>query len=142
MLKTHLGDRLTVVEMVAYQQVGEEASQFDSRYSLACKTSDQVWDRKLTVGEEWQPLITKHCWVENPGMVIISNCAGSFTQVQPTEKEQAVEDAKILSVACDGYGICYIPPQGNMRFWPNHLSSLSICCRAGETKYNITVIPE
>jgi hypothetical protein len=143
MLKTHTGDRLTVRETVYHQQVGEPASQFDSAYTLPCNTSEEVWDRKLSVGEEWQPLITKHCWVENPGMVVIYNCSGDYVNTQPTEDEIAAEDAKILDVGNDIYQpITLIPAQGNVRFWPIDLASLLIRCRIGETKYKVVVIPE
>ncbi|MDB4786224.1 hypothetical protein OAG36_00670 [bacterium] len=138
----YVGDRLTVVEQVIHQQFGEPASQFDSRYAIPCTTSDEVWDRKLMVGEEFQPLVSKHCWIEEPGMVIITNLAGNFTQVQPTDEERLEEESKVLSICANDEQVFYIPAQANMRFWPPTLTRFNIRCINGETKYKITVFPK
>lgn len=144
--KAAQGDRVTVKELVYHQALGEEPTQSMSVFSRLCETKEEVWDRRLTVGNDWQPLVSKHCWIEEPGMVLIENLAGAFQHVIPTEEERQAEEAKVLEVGVDGHTVIQvpfsiIPAEASIRIWIEDLTKFHIRCRSGETKYKVTVLP-
>jgi hypothetical protein len=90
-------NRLTVVETAYHQIVGERPSQVERRFTRELAGGEQLWERRLRVVSEWQPIDLG--WIDRPGLLILANEEGRWDQVNPTPAERAEAAAKILEVA-------------------------------------------
>lgn len=94
---TAIKNRLTVVETAYHQIVGERPSQVERRFTRELAGGEQLWERRLRVVPEWQPIDLG--WIERPGLLILANEEGRWDQVNPTPAERAEAAAKVLEVA-------------------------------------------
>lgn len=139
-----LKSRLTVVESLYHQASGEEGMMVSSRFSRDLESDDQAYGpRRLKATEEWQPL---DCgWVEEMGMVSITNEEGKRLQVNPTEKEKEATAKKVLELALtpnpDSLWSFLIPPGESFRGYPS-TQKLWIRSQSGITRFSNFVIPK
>lgn len=138
--------RLTVIETVAHQQVGQAPFSLGVPYQRWLESQEERYSRTLKVGEEWTPL---DCgWVKEASLLLIRNEEGSYRTRNPTEEEKAVTAAKVLEVAAWlGEDILVmetldvVGPQESIRRIPARLDNLMIRCRSGVARYRILVVP-
>lgn len=134
--------RITVVENV-YHQLGNESPKqpVTTRFYRWLETDEQVYTRKLKVGEQWQKLDTG--WLEEVGLLIVANEAEKL-QTIPSTQERELAAAKVLELS---YGetaenAWFVYPGESMRGVPAAPKDLRIRCRSGVTLCTITAFPK
>ena len=140
-------DFLTVVETVYHRPFGQEPKSAEFRFSRELETNEQVYERRLKVGEEWQPL---DCgWLgDNVGMLSIHNHEGESLQVNPTDEEQESISKRIVELAYDyvdmseyDYGSWLVPPGESFRGYPRSPKELRIRCQSGTAWITLYLYP-
>lgn len=133
-------DRLTVVEYVYHQQMGREASMFESRFSRALGDHEQPYERQVTVGEDWQSL---DCgWVERVGMLVLRNEEGRHMQLNPTAEERRAIAGRVVEIRTkDQPAAWLVHPGESLRACPADAAGLEVRCQAGEARVTIHAIP-
>jgi len=138
--------RITVVDSVYWSTEDGQPVQISSRFSRPLESEEQPYIRRITVGEEWQPLDLG--WVGKVGLLVLAN-EPTPRRVQPTAEERDEDDARVVLVVWDRNlpyaGIC-IPPREDCRLRPIMLAgqekvSLWIRCLNGITKVTVNAIP-
>ncbi len=136
-----LKSRLTVVESLYHQASGEEGVMVSSSFSRNLESDDQAYGpRRLKATEEWQPL---DCgWVEEIGMISVTNEEGKHLQVNPTEEEKEALAKKVLEISLSPRASWYflIPPGESFRGYPS-AQKLWIRSQSGITRFSNFVIP-
>lgn len=159
--------RLTVVEQVCHRPADAGPASFASGFSCALETSEQpLLGRRVTVGEQWQPLEAH--WLADSGasQVVLVNLEGDFSQRAPTPEERLEASLRIVEV---GFADDQAAPQGprrrltafdppreaprgpaprvvlrpgrSCRFEPWCLNDLRLRCAKGEARVEVNVIP-
>ena len=133
---------LTVVETVSHHPLDSDPTQEIVAFDRRLISTEQPYKRSLTVGEEWVPLDLG--WIEDVGMVCITNDVGRFLQTHPTEEEREWLDAKVLLVSYDqsDQKAFLVSRKETLRVSPSNASGLYIRCASGEAKYHILVVPK
>lgn len=135
-------DRATIILRVHHQCQDEGVTTGGCSYDEELETDHEAYGRRLTVGEEWQPLDFGWVPVEDVGMVVVENLAGRNLRVNPTDDERREIADRVLEVRHEGDAHAYaIPPRGADSFRSTDPASLRIRSRKGETKYKIMVVP-
>jgi hypothetical protein len=145
---------ISVVETVYHQLTDGQPIAVESRFSRSTETDEQPYQRKITVTEEWKSI--DHGWIEQVGMLHLSNEEGVFS-VMPTEEEkqevlekiveigvaeiQSFANAKISFSPANILVCLIILPQESMRVVPYDIPRLRIRCRKGTAKCIITLFP-
>lgn len=114
--------RLTVVGSVYYLS-DEESSEVTARFTREIKSSEQVYPRRLQVGNEWEPLDIG--WLDSCGMLCIENRAPKIpNQLQKLKRDDPhlVE----LSYTQDSQQSFLIPPQETYFLLPSNATGLFI----------------
>ncbi len=135
-------NRITFVEHVYLQSAGEmEPKSISLGFSRLVQSSEQIYERYCKAKQEWTPL--DYGWVEKPGITIIVNSEGRFTQAYPTDEERAAaEDRTIeVSLGAPGGGLL-ISPKESLRFRSSEPDKVRIRCKSGPARYIIYVFPE
>jgi len=140
---TNLTDRLTVIDIVYYQLVGEGVEEDECRFerSLPC-IEEQPYKRRLKATEEAAPIDPK--WVENPSMVRIVNLEGKFLQRHPTPEQLEEAEGKVLELGLLELTepLFLIPPGECQRFTPNlPVNQFTIRSQCGIARYILQVYP-
>ena len=131
-------DTLTVVETVYHQPAGEEPTAVSVQFVRPLETQEQPYVRKIKVGEQWQPLDLG--WVEQPGMILLVNDEGKFTQVNPTDEERAEAESKVIAVGNDS-GSWLVYPGSCFRGEAAPFSDVAVRCKSGVARATIHVYP-
>jgi hypothetical protein len=133
-------DTITVVQTVYHQPAGEEPTAVTLQYVRPLETSEQPYVRKIKVGESWQPLDLG--WIEQPGMILLVNDEGKFTQTIPTPEERAEAEAKVVEVGL-GSPPWLIPPQGSFLGMSSGIGRrlVNLRCQKGTARVTIHVYP-
>lgn len=127
--------RITVVETVSFQEPGEQPISSRQSFVAYCEGSDAAYVRPhMMIGEEWTPLDTG--WIKDPGMVLVVNLEGHFTQVIPTQAERDEAELRVLEV---GKFAC-VPPREDLRIRPT--KPMFLRSRHGQIKIAVTVYPK
>lgn len=134
-------DRITVVEMVCHQQENSEPHALESRFCRPIENSEQPYSRSFVVGETPKKLIDKYCWVENPGMIHVSNDEGNRLSLTPTSEETTEIEDRIIEIYNEGSRGWLVPPREPFRGTPVDWQTLMIRCLNGEAHYTLTVFP-
>jgi hypothetical protein len=136
--------RLTVVELVYYQQVDAQFPvSYDHRFGCAVESTEQAYVRLTEADEDWKKVETG--WIKEASMVVIKNEAGKYNH-NPTEEKRVAEEAKILEVSLVPHSsppcscLC-IRPQQSQRITPTELSRLKIRCARGSARYTVVAVP-
>jgi hypothetical protein len=131
--------RIVVSEKAYFQPFGETALDLSSEpFSRWLSTDEQPFQRKQKAHEEWRPL--EAGWLEAAGMVLLENERVRF-QVQPTPAQVAEAQEKIVEVRAGETVFAIIRPGESCRFEPTDLKTLSLRCRSGECRVNVTILP-
>lgn len=119
--------RLTVVEMVYFQLVGENPIGAESRYVRGLTTEEQPCERRLKATENWQHL--DRGWLEQVSTLVISN------------REKVAE--KVLEVAyCDAPHDCWLVlPGESMRATPSDATRIMVRSQSGTTRFTAHLFP-
>jgi hypothetical protein len=153
------GSRLTVVEVVSYQAALDKPGGIDSRFDRKMATEEQLFLRRLTVGEDWQAL---ECgWLKAVGMLVIKNEPAQF-HVNPTEAQKTEAASKVLEVGLkvgevtvleEGevrnvkappeqvIAFALVPPGESARWQPLDASNLRLRCKVGSARVTVALIP-
>ena len=139
-------NRLTVVETLYHQAGYDEPESFVLSYERDLTTNEQVYDRRGSVGEEWQDL--RFGWLTdeniNCSLLRIVNHEGQQFQTIPTPEELAEVMGRVLE-------FCYaggeetpflVRPKESTKLSPSTLKGLRIRCRKGTARYTVTAFPE
>ena len=134
---------LTIVENVYYREPGEQPTMTELSHSRIIDGTGQVYERRLTATEEWQPL---DCgWIEETSQLIIRNREGYFLQTNPTEEERKESDSKILEISFspEMENECWLVyPTESMRGVPKILAPLFIRSQSGKTRFTLVLYPK
>jgi hypothetical protein len=139
-----INDRITVVERVYHQIIGEQATSVESRYSFDLETTEQPYKRIGSIGDqEWEPL--DFGWLgTNVGLILLSNEEGKYLQTNPTEEEQAETAQRVIEVSFQaGESSWIVPPRQSMRVMLSPYRSCLplIRCRKGRARYVLHAFP-
>ena len=135
----HDQDRLTARLDVYYEQIGATPSQVSCSFvSLLPKSEEQVYIRKIDIGEEWEPLDLG--WVENVGTVVLENRKKVF-QTVPTEEEQESEEKKVVYIRNKKETIGWAIPAGGFFMAVTRGEEIEVRCLSGSTKAVVNVLP-
>lgn len=146
--------RMTVVETLYHAPPHEQPVGTEHRFGRLLATDEQPFVRKFTVTEKWAWLPCGW-FVEGDGLVgmlHITNDEGKDRTVNPTERERAESEGKVIELAvcdpaaCENQTHGYTPfalvrPRESCRFEPCGISRIALRCRGGETKATLTLIP-
>lgn len=166
---SHSG-KIGVVESVYYRYSGAPACDSTSRFVRLITSDEQVYDRKLTIGEQWVKLDTG--WLaDKVGLLKIENLEGQglWTRsnptneqleelrqkiievgiIPPTETEDKkpmkvltfLEEEEILKPMDQPIPMFYIPPTESMRGTPVQASRLWLRCCKGKAKIRVFALP-
>ena len=130
-------NRLSVVELVYHQPEGERGVAVESRFARNLVSTEQMYHRRITVTEEWQPI--DGAWIKQAGMMVLSNDEGRFT-VQPTQEERDAANEKIVEVGSDGMKWLARPGE-SIRAEPSDLSAVHVRCRKGSARCTLSLFP-
>lgn len=151
--------RVSVVESVYYQAVGEQPTPYLHKFSRTLASDEQPYQRRVKVGELWAPLDTG--WITQPGMLILANPAHIF-QRQPSAEELLTASANVIEVGVapqepepittrtqwseprPGARVIVfslIRPGESVRLSPPNKAQFFVRCLASEIKAVITALP-
>jgi len=143
-------DMLTVVEMVHHRRVDGTGDTVESRFSRLLETHEQLYQRHLTIGTEWERLDLG--WLDKAGisMLVLTNNEGKNLLVNPSDEEQAAIAERVVEI---GYsldkgpdldpcpGTWLIPSKESFRGFPSRPDLLMARCERGPAKCTLTLIP-
>jgi hypothetical protein len=122
--------QLTVVEKVYYRTGNEDPTEIDTRYSRTLSNAEQVYERRLTVGQEWQAIPTG--WINRCAMLIVKNLEGTNEA-----------DNKAVELGYGKISLFEIIPRESFRCTPKiGLERLFIRCIGGKAKVRVYLIPD
>lgn len=135
---------MTVVDTVYYQQSGQEPTVASSRYNRRIVQDEQPFMRIAKVGTDWISVDTG--WVEEAGMLMISNEEDLISGRNPTPEELTDLDGRVIEVA---FGDPNDPPEHrwlilpgeSMRAHPSDVKALIMRCQTGSARYKLSVFP-
>lgn len=133
--------RIVVKDVLYHQVAGEQPTMFDlPGFTRQLKSDEQVYHRKLTVGEDWQSIDVG--WLHGCcGMLILENLEGRFIQVQPTDNERSCVEARVVDVRFgEEVGVVLLPRE-SVRFQPFDVSKVFMRCRLSTARVSINVVP-
>ena len=133
-------DRLTARVDVYYEQQHFEPTQVGVSFStLLPKSEEQVYVRRLKIGEDWQDV--DFGWIDRPGSLLIENRKKMF-QTNPTAEEMDLEIQKVLYIRNkEETGNGWTIPNGGFFFGFTKDKNIEIRCLTGETTGVINVFP-
>jgi len=146
-------DRITVAGSIYHQPAEGEPVQVSLTSERQLKTVEQVFQRRLKVGNTWQPLIPERCWLQDEavGMIIVRNEEGRHTRVQPGPEEKATAGGKILEIGfrVDDNSIPIVFGPSVLLVYSKECQPLTVSrpdllcirSRAGEIHYTVFVFP-
>lgn len=133
--------RLTVVDKVCFEPVGEQPIESVSAFDRKIDTETPFVPISLTVGEE---LVGLPEWLpKNLAMLTIKNLPTKWN-CQPTDEQRAEAEAKVLRICgiFEGGSLQWlIPPGESMRGMPANWQRLRMRCDKGTTKVQIFAVP-
>lgn len=134
--------RVTVVGSMYFQGSEGERASAHTQYQRVLESTEQVYERRCKVGEEWEPVDLG--WLDKDGaaaIIHIKNEEGTFKTV-PTEEEVLESEEKVLELAFRDTADCWlIRPTDTFRGEPLSMNELMIRCRKGTARYSIFLVP-
>ncbi len=138
-----LGDRMTVKIQLYHEHSGEQPHATDVSFSGTLDTEHEVYQRRLNVGNDWEPLDIGWIPEGDVGYVVLDNRTGKGRHSNPTEAEKAEEALHIVYVRLGDDGGCGWPVRPG-RFFIAAAGSDTIQVRAegeGHTRLNVEIYP-
>lgn len=133
--------RLLVMDVVHWQATGEQpVPREHTGVSLLASPADPCM-RTITAEEQWQPLCGVSGWIDDPGLMVLSNVEGRFTQRVPSADEREAAEARIvevgLMVGADIEPFEEVRPGLSARLWPTAASfkRLFFRCRTTTARF-------
>jgi hypothetical protein len=142
-------NRLTVVETCTFQEVGNPKPVVaDARWSRQCASTEEPYQRRIVVGEEWQRLDL--AWLDcqhgiDCGMLVLKNEMKRFANI-PSDEEKSEALSAIIEVGfrsqiADIFIPASLGPDGeSARFHPVH-SHIFLRCQRGSAKVQVSAFP-
>lgn len=152
--------RITVVGTAYHQSHGNAPVSVNPSYSRILKSDEQVYHRRLTVGEGWVPLDTG--WVKEGSLLVVEN-VGVMRATHPTAAEKEQDAARILVVAVvpepptnppvrthhsspapptEPASFASVPVGEHLRLPPSDMGRFRVRCAAGSTGVIVTAFPK
>jgi hypothetical protein len=140
--------RLVVKEMIVHRQMMASTGSpiIDSGFVRVLESGEQVYQRRMEIGKDWQPVDLG--WLAEPGcsMIMIENREGGNLQVVPTEEEKQTIAAKVVEIVLDqqstGYNVLQVHPKESQRISPTRPDLCLIRCRSGKANIVVTAFPK
>lgn|SRR3990167_2004418 len=133
--------RLSVVETVYHQVLGEQPTHISSRYCHNLSTNEQPYIRRVTVGSSWEKLDTG--WLKDRvSWIHIQNEEGRNPTVNPTEEQRKELESLSILISLEYVSFARISPRESLRFQPSSPSELFIRCESSSARCTITAYPE
>lgn len=151
--------RIVAVKTLTHEEPYGKPVSVQSRYARLCDTNEQPWERRFSVGEDWQPL---DCgWLEGGcSRLVLANKPGR-RQNLPTKEERDADAARVVELALfaappeDPNRTMHSPPRPDpvtapfaavrpgdcIDFEPLCLAVLRVRCRAGSAECVLTLFP-
>lgn len=130
--------RLVVIGHYYHQNPPGQPRDVEVRFSRALKSEDQpILGRRFTVGEEWQKL--DFGWIKEPGLIVIENLEGRFTQKIPFPEEEAAAALKVLEIGAPDHPVMLVPTNEIASLTP--AGEVFVRCRSGSARYSLSVVP-
>ncbi len=133
-------NRITVVETVYHQVMGDQPDCLESRFTREVESQEQPYRRNCKVGEEWQALDTG--WLDEVSMLVIRNEEGTNLQVHPTEEQKADLAKKVLLLSStDSSTNWLILPGESFRGVPSTVKNLEVRSQSGTIRFILYATP-
>ena len=144
-----LPDRITVTGSVYHQSSEGEPTQVPLTFERLLETKEQVFQRRLIVGEEWQPLIPERCWLQGNqvGMIVVRNDEGRHANVQLSQEQKDSLKDKVLEVMPNitmdvlRSNLILVYPRESQPLTFAYPQDARIRSRAGKTRCTVYVFP-
>lgn len=139
-------NRATVVEQLYHRAFGDQPVQFESRYSRELKSNEQAYERRLTIGDQWEDFDTG--WIRRIGIFAIRNEEGRNLQRIPTKEERGEIDGRIVEIFFVSEGASAPFPEAHLRVYPGETAKgcpavkMKVRCRSGTARCTVFVVPE
>lgn len=138
-------NRMTIYAQVHQERSGEHPISCPLSFSEGLTLEEDVYARRHTATEKWEPLDLGWLGKDKAGLVVIENLEGREVLVNPTEEEKQVLTDRFLKLAPDIAGAeelaFTIPPRQHRYFTNQDLSRLRVRCNRGTARFKITVFP-
>lgn len=139
--------RLTVKATACHEpRQGDRPFQTAAGRDRWLSSDEQVYSRPLLVGEEWQPLVDKYCWLPSASLLLLENTATDpeavieIGVVFPMPKERRTQFSTPLPDV--GPAVCWLARPGiPLLAEPADLSLLRLRCRKGQVRVLINLFP-
>lgn len=129
---------VTIVETVYHQLIDSQPHGEPRNFSIPLATSEQPFERRLVIGEEWKTLAEYGCWVKECSMLTIHNDTGAILQRNPTNEEAATIEQAVVEL---NNGVL-VRPGRSCRLEPSDLQALAIRCQSGKATVKVVVYPK
>jgi hypothetical protein len=135
-------DRLTASVQLLHEQHGEEPQASYVAFSLMQQSSHQTYQRRQSVGPEWELLDTGWIPKGEVGYILIENKPPSYTFI-PTEDVKAVDAQRVAYVKLTPQNVAgwVILPNG-VFFAQAGAAPIYVRSDIEGTRLNITVLPK
>jgi len=132
-------DRLTCILMVRHEHGGDDPKSIDCRYSALLETKEQMYSRRLKVGQNWVEIETG--WVNSPGLLVIQNHPTKFA-TNPTKEQRDEDQKRFLEISYDGNKPWLVSPGRFFVAQPSDLAGCKMRCVQGTAEITISAIPQ
>ena len=138
-------DRITVAGSIYHQSTDGEPVQVSLKFERLLETREQVFHRRLKVGENWTPLIPERCWLQKNqvGMIVVRNDEGRYASAQLSQGQQTQLKHKVLEIALgsDESSVLLVPPKESQPLTAVFPERLRLRSRSEGIRYTIFVFP-
>lgn len=130
---------LTVLKTVYHRPEAGAARAQRARWTRRLASAEAPYLRTLTATATWQPL---DCgWVEEVGLLLVTNDEGGRPRPRPSAADQAALAARTLELAYDAEPPWLIAPGESFVGRPGQARSLRVRCRSETARYTVAVYP-
>ena len=136
-------DRLTLILSVVHERRGDAPFSTAFRHSHGLDSSEQTWQRRITVTEDWRSLDLGWLSDENAGLLFLENLTGRAPLRNPTAAELAEQAQRVVEVALTGdqNSSWLLTPACPMLATPQRHTTVRLRCLKGQTEVKVTVFP-
>jgi len=120
----------------------ENPTRTQGLFSCYLKSEEEPYRRRLKITDEWHQLDLG--WVgQDCSYIIVENVLPKPIRTQAPEPSEEIPDGMVyLGFGLDHSIVFRLPPGHMQYFWPEKPVEPWIRCESGETRIEITVIPE
>lgn len=130
---------MSVQEIVYHFVAGQNPVALPCRVNRTLQTDEQAWQRRLTIGDQWQRLDVG--WVERCSLLRVANEGnGPKVHAEAVELGVRIDQGPSLGAVIEVTDV--IPAGESVRRLPPNLKCLWLRCRQGRTNVVVVAIPE